>query len=313
MISDLTKELEKQVNKFKRKVNNLEELNNLVKKYGCTLGKKFNKDEAITYIKTVVKILKENKQVFIENDVKTYLNNVSSLCGKPGRGGASFLNNQITTNLKEKFFDDFEKPIVEMSNKQDKKHLCIFCGTRPAKKGAMFNTGIVSFLGANEDNKNFFWNFKPRLPICEICELIYFCIFAGLTEFRKFRIGQTKRFYFVDRNTSVLELYRTNKLFMEKMSKEENILKEKGILNFLNDYLLLKLREESKFTLANILFIEIDLTTVAPKLYGFSISKQKAEFITSNYEMLEKITGNYVSINDNVLYPFGEFMQKVFE
>ncbi|WP_256201455.1 type I-B CRISPR-associated protein Cas8b1/Cst1 [Thermoanaerobacter thermocopriae] len=184
----------------------------------------------------------------------------------------------------------------------------MFCGLRPAKKDALLDTGLVSFLGANKDNKNFFWNFKPQLPICEICELIYFCIFAGLTEFR---IGQTKKFYFVDRNTSVLELYQTNKLFMEMMSREENILKEKGILNFINDYLLLKLKEESKFRLANIMFIEIDLTSsVTPKLYGFSITKQKAEFINSNFDIFKKITGSFIKFKDNNIYPFSEFMQK---
>jgi CRISPR-associated protein Cst1 len=99
---------------------------------------------------------------------------------------------------------------------------------------------------------------------------------------------------------------------MEMMSKEENILKEKGILNFINDYLLTKFKEESKFRLTNnIMFIEIDLTSsVAPKLYGFSITKQKAEFINSNYDLLKKTTGSYIRIKENVLYPFSEFMQK---
>lgn len=171
----------------------------------------------------------------------------------------------------------------------------------------MFNTGIVNFLGANKDNKNFFWNFKPQLPICEICELMYFCIFAALTEFR---VGQTKRFYFVDKSTSVLELYQANKLFMEIMSKEENLLKDKGILNFINDYLLLKLREESKFALTNVLFVEIDLSSVAPKVYGFNISKQKAEFVTSNYEFFENVVGTKITVKDNTLYPFHELLQR---
>lgn len=60
---------------------------------------------------------------------------------------------------------------------------------------------------------------------------------------------------------------------MEMMLREENILKEKGILNFFNDYLFLKLREESKFSLVNILFIEIDLIIVVLKFYGFNIFK----------------------------------------
>ncbi len=300
--NEFDKNLKQEVSNFKKRVDGFSKLKQLADTQNIALPRNFSKDDAEQYVTQIIGLLNENKQEFIENDVKTYLATISSIYGQK-----SFLQRSVTTGLKNRFYNDFEAPIIQRTNKQDKHHTCIFCGLRPAKKDALLDTGLVSFLGANKDNKNFFWNFKPQLPICEICELIYFCIFAGLTEFR---IGQTKKFYFVDRNTSMLELYQTNKLFMEMMSREENILKEKGILNFLNDYLLLKLREESKFSLANILFIEIDLTTVAPKLYGFNISKQKAEFITSNYDVFEKITGNYIRINDNTIYPFGGFMQR---
>jgi len=300
--SDIDEQQRERVRKFKDRINGFAKLNRVAKEYGCSLEKKFNKNEAVDYVNTIIKILEDRKQEFMENDVKVYLNNVSSVYGE-----ASFLNRQITENLKEKFYNDFEKPIIEKANEEDKKYPCIFCGERKAKKGAMFNTGIVNFLGANKDNKNFFWNFKPQLPICEICELMYFCIFAALTEFR---VGQTKRFYFVDKSTSVLELYQANKLFMEIMSKEENLLKDKGILNFINDYLLVKLREESKFALTNILFVEIDLSSVAPKVYGFNISKQKAEFVTSNYEFFENVVGTKITVKDNTLYPFHELLQR---
>lgn len=303
--SDIDEQQRERVRKFKDRINGFAKLNRVAKEYGCSLEKKFNKNEAVDYVNTIIKILEDRKQEFMENDVKVYLNNVSSVYGE-----ASFLNRQITENLKEKFYNDFEKPIIEKANEEDKKYPCIFCGERKAKKGAMFNTGIVNFLGANKDNKNFFWNFKPQLPICEICELMYFCIFAALTEFR---VGQTKRFYFVDKSTSVLELYQANKLFMEIMSKEENLLKDKGILNFINDYLLVKLREESKFALTNILFVEIDLSSVAPKVYGFNISKQKAEFVTSNYEFFENVVGTKITVKDNTLYPFHELLQRFFK
>ena len=301
--NDFDKNLKQEVSNFKKRVEGFSKLKQLVDSRKLTLPRNFNKTDAEQYVSQITDLLNANKQGLIEDNVKTYLKNASSICGD-----RSFLNRNFKGELKKKFFDDFEGPIVNQTNRQDKNHDCIFCGLRPAKKDALLHTGLVSFLGANKDNKNFFWNFKPQLPICEICELIYFCIFAGLTEFR---IGQTKKFYFVDRNTSVLELYQTNKLFMEMMSSEENILKEKEILNFINDYLLLKLKEESKFRLANIMFIEIDLTSsVTPKLYGFSITKQKAEFINSNFDIFKKITGSFIKFKDNNIYPFSEFMQK---
>ncbi|SDG30530.1 CRISPR-associated protein Cst1 [Thermoanaerobacter thermohydrosulfuricus] len=300
---DFDKNLKQEVSNFKKRVEGFSKLKQLVDSRKLTLPRNFNKTDAEQYVSQITDLLNANKQELIEDNVKTYLKNTSSICGD-----RSFLNRNFKGELKKKFFDDFEGPIVNQTNKQDKHHTCIFCGLRPAKKDALLDTGLVSFLGANKDNKNFFWNFKPQLPICEICELIYFCIFAGVTEFR---IGQTKKFYFVDRNASVLELYQTNKLFMEMMSREENILKEKGILNFINDYLLLKLKEESKFRLANVMFIEIDLTSsVTPKLYGFSITKQKAEFINSNFDIFKKITGTFIKFKDNNIYPFSEFMQR---
>lgn len=264
-----------------------------------------HKDDYLKYMKKAIRILNKNRQIFTEQDVKTYLVNESSIYGP-----RSFLNNQVIAHLLEKFKSDFEQPIINQTNKYDKKHSCVFCGLRPAKKDAMFDTGLVSFLGANKDNKNFFWNFKPKLPICEICEVIYFSIFAGLTEFR---YGQNKKFYFVNRNESVKELYRSNKLFMEKMAKEGNLLKEKGILNFLNDYILLKLKEESTFRLANIAFIEIDLSSNFPKVYGFNISKQKAQFITSNYDILKKLTGSYFRTKEDTIYIFGKIMQGILD
>lgn len=301
--NEFDKNLKQEVSNFKKRVDGFSKLNQLANKQNIALPRNFSEDDAEQYVSQIIGLLNEYKQEFIENDVKTYLATISSIYGQK-----SFLQRSVTTGLKNRFYNDFEGPIIEGTNKQDKHHTCIFCGLRPAKKDALLDTGLVSFLGANKDNKNFFWNFKPQLPICEICELIYFCIFAGLTEFR---IGQTKKFYFIDRNTSVLELYQTNKLFMEMMSREENILKEKGILNFINDYLLLKLKEESKFRLANIMFIEIDLTSsVTPKLYGFSITKQKAEFINSNFDIFKKITGSFIKFKDNNIYPFSEFMQK---
>lgn len=303
--NSLDDEVREELSKLRTRVNSFSKLSEALKKENIGLDKNYSKEEALKYVEKILQILKSNKSDFVENDVKTYLATISSICGRK-----SFLQKSVTDKLLEKFKSDFEQPIVNQTIRYDKKHSCVFCGLRPAKKGAMFDTGLISFLGANKDNKNFFWNFKPKLPICEICELIYFSIFAGLTEFR---YGQNKKFYFVDRNESVKELYKSNKLFMEKMAKEGNLLKEKGMLNFLNDYILLKLKEESNYTLANIAFIEIDLSSNFPKVYGFNISKQKAQFITSNYDILKKLTKSYFRTKENTIYIFGKIMQGILD
>lgn len=89
----------------------------------------------------------------------------------------------------------------------------------------MFDTGISPFYGLNPDSVNFSWNFKPKLPICEICELIYLCYFAGLVSSPK---SGEKIYYFVNRDTSIIELYKANNLLEQilKLGKEENFLVE---------------------------------------------------------------------------------------
>ncbi len=303
----IDKDLKQEVTQFKSRVESFSKLKQALEKEKVNLSKNCDEKDVLQYIQKIIEIISKTKDEFIENDVKTYLGTISSLYG-----GKSFLNVSVSKNLKEKFISDFEKPILEGASKKDKDHKCIFCGERQAKKNAMLDTGLVSFLGANKDNKNFFWNFNPKLPICEICELIYFCIFAGLSEFR---VRQNKKYYlkyyFVDKNTSVKDLYNANKLFSQLMAKEENLLKEKSIVNFINDYVLLKLSEESKYSLANIAFIEVDLTGLV-KVYGFNISREKAEFVISNKEKLKRLTGTYIKAKDTTTYLFSSFVQQFF-
>lgn len=123
--SDIDEQQRERIRKFKDRVNGFAKLSRLAKEYGCSLNKKFNKNEAVDFVNTIIKILEDRKQEFMENDVKVYLNSVSSVYGE-----ASFLNRQITENLKEKFYNDFEKPIIEKANEEDKKYPCIFCGER---------------------------------------------------------------------------------------------------------------------------------------------------------------------------------------
>lgn len=60
-----------------------------------------HKDDYLKYMKKAIRILNKNRQIFTEQDVKTYLVNESSIYGP-----RSFLNNQVIAHLLEKFKSD---------------------------------------------------------------------------------------------------------------------------------------------------------------------------------------------------------------
>lgn len=241
-----------------------------------------NKDGILSYLNDCKKIIEENKDKFIENDVKIYLNTLTGLYG-----GKNFLNITVTDNLKDKFKTEYEDKITNDSNKKDTKNMCIICGKK-AKKGATFDKGLSTYLGANDDNKNMFWNFNSKLPLCDICELIYFSVFAGLTN----NPYDYKKFYFVNMDTSITDLYNANKLLMNELKKDDNIYNQKSILNFFAEYLLLKVKKEANYTIQNISFVELDISSsILPKIFALNISLDIADFLIREMDNIKKLVG----------------------
>lgn len=239
----------------------------------------------IESLKTAIEIMEKDYQEFYESDVQIYLRKIY--------GQKSFLNRTINKDRFKKFKKDFEDPILSTSNKTDKNLFCINGDGRKAKKGVSFDTGLSPFLGVNTDSINFLWNFKMILPLCEICELIYFCAFAGLTDVSR---GNEKRFYFVNRDSSIDDLYRANTLLREILRRNinENILAE-----FFSELILIEHKHRADYALQNIALIEIDLSSeVLPKVYSFNITKEKAEFISQENNMLKTLARNSYQIND---------------
>jgi CRISPR-associated protein Cst1 len=242
-------------------------------------------EKQLKYMKIAIKFLRK-----YETELAQYC--VGKILSSYGYGQRGFLNGQFVGSPLDSFKSEYEDPVVNQSNSYSSTHTCIFCGLRPAKKNskgeiAGLDTGIIRFYGANKDKINLFWNCKIFLPICDICELIYFSVFAGLT-----KSEDGRKLYFVNKDESVSELYTANRLLMQLMAKD-NILKERGILDFLHGYVLWKLKEKSKYSLGNISFIETDLADLSSKkpikVYGFNIPERKALFILSNYDDLRQL------------------------
>ena len=236
----------------------------------------------------LVEIQNTYREVFVEKEVKTYLSNIL--------GQSSFLNRTMSKDQKITFYKDFEYPIVNSENKLNETN-CIHCGGYHAKKSTIFSTGLVKYQGLNKDSINFVWNFNPNLPICEFCEIVYFCHWAGFT-----KGFYDKTFLFVNDDSSIENLWRKNQLLQTVLERDKSN-------NVLIEYFYQLLEREenitSDFTLQNIAIIEVDLQKdVMPKIYSLQISKKKASFIKNNHQKLQQIAKkNYKmkDINRNLL------------
>jgi CRISPR-associated protein Cst1 len=230
----------------------------------------------------LIKIQDVNRETFVEKEVKTYLGNIL--------GQRSFLNRAVSKGQKKIFHKDFEHPLFTSENKSEKTN-CLHCGLYPAKKNTIFSAGLVKYQGLNQDSINFVWNFNPNLPICEFCEIVYFCHWAGFT-----KGFYNNTFLFVNDDSSVENLWKNNQLLRTVLSKDKTS-------NVLIEYFYQLLEREENITsdimLQNISIIEVNLEKeIMPKIYSLQISKKKASFIKNNHPKLQQIAKKNYQIND---------------
>lgn len=246
----------------------------------------------LNLLNELLKILDSNREAFVQKEVQTFLRGII--------GERSFLNKNVPTEQKEIFKKDFETPLLKNKNKVDKTFNCIHCNSRKAKAGTIFSAGLVFYQGLNEDSLNFSWGFNPNLPLCEICEFVYFCHWAGYT-----KSFQTKSYLFVNDDSSVQNLRGKNQLLSQVLNKDK---KENLLISYF--YQLLEQEEyvKSDYSLQNISIIEADLEAkVMPKVLSLHVSRNQARFIKSNHEKLKSLSNKRYTINKvstNVLHEF---------
>jgi CRISPR-associated protein Cst1 len=248
-------------------------------------------------IEELLSILKEEREFFLEKEVQTFLRNQIL-------GESSFLNKSVTKDQKKHFFKDFEEPLINNQNKKDKNYHCIHCNSRKAKTNTIFNTGLVVYQGLNKDSLNFAWKFNPKLPLCEICELVYFSHWAGFTKSIK-----RKSYLFVNEDSNIKSLWEKNQLLKQVLTKDK---RENILVNYFYELLVEEEKIKSKYALQNIALIETDLKNdVMPKVLSFNISRAQAEYIKNQQEKLTWIANKFYKIkNDytNILHDFIKLM-----
>ncbi|WP_457639189.1 type I-B CRISPR-associated protein Cas8b1/Cst1 [Persephonella sp.] len=273
---------------LKKKLNKIPSKNEVKKDSGLLIDS----------IKKAMDIMENEKGEFWESDVQIYLRRIY--------GQKSFLNKSMNKDRFKKFYRDFEEPLISNSIKHDKIYKCINCMERQAKKDTIFDTGISKFYGLNPDSINFVWNFKTKLPLCEICEIIYFSYFAGLTPVNK---NGKIVFYYVNSDTSVENLLKENLLLENKLTKD---ISENFIVDFFTELILMAEEEKARYTLQNTVLIELDLNNeTMPKIYSFNISREKAEFLRDSKDNLKNISRTFYKIKSDSFSVLTELIEKV--
>lgn len=200
-------------------------------------------------------------------------------------------NKNITQDM-EKIYAKIEKEYIDKSKTLEdiQKYLkekviqnCCLCENEIGLTTNYSEGNFVPLAISSDNAKNFFWNQNVKMPICDICKLILFCIPAGMTNITKTikENGEYKEkqlLSFVNYDTSVEKLYRTNINFSNK-SRYEN--------NSENPYseLILDIVEQDKqvsmWQLENIFVVEIEAEYGAySRIEYFNIKRYISIFFT---------------------------------
>jgi len=273
-----------------KSLNSFSELRQKIEKLPTKREVKKDYKILINTLEKIIDILEKGRNEFWEKDVQIYLRNIY--------GQKSFLNKTVSKNIFNKFYSEFERAILEKETNlsKSKKYFCISCGERKVKEKAFFDTGISIFYGLNPDAVNFVWNFKPKLYLCDICEIMYFSYFAGLIPVN---IGRESFFYFVNNDVSIEELLRENELFTESISLYRF---DKAVLDFFSKITIERITVKAKYTLQNMVILEIDLNNkTMPRVYSFNLTKKKAEFFKDEKvkAKLTRFSGKFYKIKNS--------------
>ena len=122
---------------------------------------------------------------------------------------------------KTKTIEDIQKYLQEKVIKR-----CSMCENEIGLTTNYSEGNFVPLAISSDNARNFFWNQNVKMPICDICKLILFCIPAGMTTITKTikengEYREKQLLSFVNYDTGVERLYKTNINFSNK-SKYEN-------------------------------------------------------------------------------------------
>ena len=179
---------------------------------------------------------------------------------------------------KSKTVEDIQKYLKEKVIKR-----CAMCENEIGLTENYSEANFVPLAISSENAKNFFWDLNAKMPICDICNLILYCIPAGMTTITK-TIKENGEYRerpilsFVNLDTGVDMLYKTNINFSNK-SRYENR-KENPYSELILD-IVEQDKQVSTWQLENIFVVEIDAEYLAySRIEYFNIKRYMSIFFT---------------------------------
>ena len=156
---------------------------------------------------------------------------------------------------KTKTIEDIQKYLQEKVIKR-----CSMCENEIGLTTNYSEGNFVPLAISSDNARNFFWNQNVKMPICDICKLILFCIPAGMTTITKTikengEYREKQLLSFVNYDTGVERLYKTNINFSNK-SKYENR-KENPYSELILD-IVEQDKQVSMWQLENIFVVELE-------------------------------------------------------
>lgn len=155
-------------------------------------------------IDKIKKYLKEIQNNYRNKEVKQTLlmKNIMYAKIQPFWSNKAFLNPQKSKkDLKNEFYETFEKPLKSIIEETKGKYNCITCGMQTSSS---MDTTFLFKVGVDTVRKrSTFWNYNPDSYICPICYMIYSCAPLGFRD-----IGNLM--FFINQNDSIKTLISMN-------------------------------------------------------------------------------------------------------
>lgn len=194
---------------------------------------------------------------------------------------------KIYSNIQKQI--EKNKSIEEIKEYIEKKAFsnCSMCENDKVITTQYSESNFIPLAVSSENMPNFFWNQNAKLPICDMCKLILFCIPAGITSIIKTvkENGAYKEktiYSFVNYDTNVQNLLETNNYFKQ--------ISKKDMANY-NPYsemivnIVGQSQKISNWQLQNIFVVEFEAEYLSySRMEYFNITRPVAIFFTKYAE-----------------------------
>jgi CRISPR-associated protein Cst1 len=270
----------------------------------CELKSSDLKKEDIEKLEEKIKKEFSDKVGIDKKGKKKFLGKIATIADNDTKFLVTFFRNfyfnkdiigQYGSKRRTCFEEKYIKPAIKQLDSNTSASdgiICRFCrqNTVNIKKfddvNSIFSEGMFSNIAISLRFKNFFYNMQSDLFICDVCELLFLCVWAGLNEIplqaRNKINGKEIDSNYIFVNIPSLELTydeneKIDKQYKQSLERLEGTIYE----NVVNDVFLQQHKTKSVWTTQNILFVELKTVsrkdTGRPDYYYFHIGKDVAK------------------------------------